>query len=328
MSAGQYIQLMESNRGTQGMMYARNTARNMKSHIKQWVCFCLHFKRSVIPASIQDLSVFMELMSRSSGYGHLKAVLASISFLHRSLDTMFPTNSFQLDATMMGLKRRLACTPFQVLPISPDILCQMYKHVDLNSKEDLATWCSFLICFFCLFRKASIVPESFHLDSSKILTRGNISRHQQSRTILIYVNHSKVIQYGQRDLVIPLSSNRDPALDPWCHMSLLLSSYPSTLNSPTFTYGPRKCVTYNSFTATLKHWLALSGFDPNLYSSHSFCRGGTTFLYTSGGNILQLQAAGDWSTLCFTKYIFLSMDQRMASQNLMMNKINSTIPRV
>ena len=231
-------------------------------------------------------------------------------------------DAFQLNTTLMGLKRRLARTPFQVLPITPNILRRMFHHVDMEDPEELATWCSFLVAFFCLFRKASVVPESLSSATSTTLTRGNFMLDTKSKTILVYVNHSKVIQFGQRDLVIPLMSNGDPALDPWRFLTKLFSLHSASFDSPAFTFRQGRCVTYKSFTTSLKRYLTRAGIDPNLYSGHSFRRGGATFLHQCGGNVLQLQAAGDWSSLCFTRYLFLSLDQRITSQEMMKRVID------
>ena len=303
------------------MMYARNSARNVLSHLRQWAIFCVHHSKTMVPAEVTTLVAFLELMARSSGYGHIKAVVSSIKFLHGALDSPFPSDAFQLDATLRGLKRRLARTPFQVLPITPDILRRMYRHVNISNPAQLATWCAFLVAFYCLFRKASVVPES---SASKTLPRQAIRLDSETRTVLIYVSHSKTIQFGQRDLVIPLVANSDSALDPWRHLQALLHTCPVSAESPAFSYRHNRCVTYSSFTASLKNLLTLAGLDPQLYSGHSFRRGGATFLHQAGGNVLQVQAAGDWSSMCFTRYLYLSLEQRLASQRLMQASINAS----
>ena len=40
--------------------------------------------------------------------------------------------------------------------------------------------------------------------------------------------------------------------------------------------------------------------------------------------MLQVQAAGDWSSMCFTRYLYLSLEQRLASQKLMQASINAS----
>ena len=61
-------------------------------------------------------------MSQTSSYEHLKHLLFSVKFLHEAYDLSFPVNSFMLDMTTQGLKRKLAKAVFQVLPITPEVL--------------------------------------------------------------------------------------------------------------------------------------------------------------------------------------------------------------
>ena len=104
---------------------------------------------------------------------------------------------------MQGLKRRLARTPFQVLPIDPKVLKLMYGEINISKKEDLALWCSFLVAFYCLFRKANTVPKDSKFDSSKILTRANIGMDSEKKMIFIYCGFSKTNQYRKKDMCIP-----------------------------------------------------------------------------------------------------------------------------
>ena len=133
-------------------------------------------------------------------------------------------------------------------------------------------------------------------------------------------------QFGQWNLVIPLLKNSCRALDPIFHLDLLFSRTEAPPNSPAFTYKLRnqlKFVTYKTFTTRLKSLLSKSGFSPEKYSGHSLRRGGATFLYSCGASILQIQSCGDWQSSVFTKYLFISLEQRLLSQQLMASKIGS-----
>ena len=110
------------NNFTQGFKYTKESAANVVSAIRQFIYFTFYYKLKPLPASVDTLVCFMEFMAKTSGHPHLKHLLSSVKFLHEALDFKFPVNSFQLDMTMQGLKRRLAKVPFQVLPLSPAIL--------------------------------------------------------------------------------------------------------------------------------------------------------------------------------------------------------------
>ena len=269
--------------------------------------------------------MFMELMSNTSTYGHCKNVLSSVKFLHNATGFDFPSNNFGLEATLQGIKRRLKGTPQFVLPIDPVILRRMFNHININNKMDLSLWCSFLVAFYCLFRKANVVPKNDRFDPECILTRSDIVIDEVSRTVLIYVNFSKVNQYQKSYHVIPIPANDDPALDLYRHMKQLFTTVKVLNTSPAFMYSNTRYINYKSFTVRLKQLLAKAGLDPSLYSGHSFRRGGASYLYGIGGSTLMVQVLGDWASQIFTRYLHLSLDDRRAAQDLIKMNINHSV---
>ena len=261
-------------------------------------------------------------MARTAGYPHLKHLLASVKFLHEAQDMTFPVRSFQLDLTMQGLKRRLAKVPFQVLPLTPAILKKMFLHLNMNNIQDRALWCSYLLSFYGLLRKSSAVPKSASYDTNKVLVRRNVSVDLENNMVYLYLGHGKTNNFCTRDVLIPVPGNDDPAMDPVRHVHALFSSVSAGPSAPAFTYAKGKFVNYTSFTSRLKGLLKKAGYDPKLYSGHSFRRGGATFLHTCGGTALMIQASGDWSSQCFTRYLYLSEGERLHSQSLMSRVIN------
>ena len=297
----------------------------MISAIRQWLFFSIYFSLPVLPASVNAIVCFLEFMARTSGHGHLKHLLSSLKFLHNALDLQFPEDSFQIDMTMQGLKRRLAKVPFQVLPITPHILRDMFRYLDMRKTNDLALWCSFLVSFYGLLRKSNAVPKSTTYNPTKVLIRRNLRVDLTSNMIYMYIGFSKTNQFGARDLVVPLLGNDDPALDPVRHLRDLYSRVPAQEDCPAFSYSPKSFINYSSFTNRLKSLLTKCGYDALLYSGHSFRRGGATFLHACGGSALMVQASGDWSSQCFTRYLFLSFSERLRSQALIARGISSTI---
>ena len=317
-------QLRLENRTTQAFKYTKESAANVISGIRQWVFFTMYFMVPVLPATVDHLICFLELMARTSGFQHLKHLLHSVKFLHQALDIRFPEDSFQLDVTMQGLKRRLAKAPFQVLPITPKVLRDIYQHLDMRKTEDLALWCSYLICFYGLLRKKNAVPGSEQHNPSKVISRRHISVNLASNRVYLYVGFSKTNQFGAKDLVVPIPGNSDPALDLVRHIHELFSRVNVSDESPAFSYGARNYVSYNKFTQRLKKLLTKAGYTAASYSGHSFRRGGASFLHACGGTALMVQASGDWTSSCFTRYLFLSTEQRWNSQLLMARGIAAT----
>ena len=223
---------------------------------------------------------------------------------------------------MQGIKRRQSHTPNQALPLTPDIMRDMYALLDMSKVRDRALWCSYLITFYCLFRKSNSVPKSLsQVNMRRTLLRRHIRISQN--TVYVHCTFSKTIQFGQRDLVIPIPANSDPVMDPVRNLRALFSVADCSLDSPAFSYGPNLFISHSSFTSNLKRLLKLAGYEPALYSGHSFRRGGATLLYKLGASILQIQASGDWASQCFVRYLHVSEEEREAVQTLVSNAISS-----
>ena len=126
----------------QAKTYAKGTRKNHRSAIKTFVLFCLKFRRPICPTDSLTLMSFAQLMSLTVGYAHIKNIFSSIKLMHRALNKTFPEDDFQVDTTLKAIKRLLAGTPFQTLPITPEILLKMYIFLDLDDPEQLANWCS------------------------------------------------------------------------------------------------------------------------------------------------------------------------------------------
>ena len=71
-----------------------------------------------------------------------------------------------------------------------------------------------------------------------------------------------------------------------------------------------KCIaaiSRKSFNSMLKLLLSKIGLNPDLWSGHSFRRGGASLLYRLGIDPLTIQACGDWSSDTFLRYLHLSV---------------------
>ena len=316
---------MVQNMNTQGYRFAKSTRTNVLSQIRQWVFFCIYFGVPILPAFEVDLCIFLELMSRTSGYGHIKNVLGGVRYLHHTLGHKFPSDSVRLEDTLQGLKRKLKGTPKQVLPVDPIILRRMHKFVNTKKTSDLAVWCGFLVAFYTLFRKANVCPKELTFDPETVLTRGDVIIDEENERVLIFVNFSKTNQFQKRCHVIPIPKNEDPALDLFSHMRTLFTRVQACEDAPALSYTSSQFVTHKFFTERLKFLLAKAGLDPSLFSGHSFRRGGASYLFSIGGTTLMVQVLGEWSSQIFTRYLYLSLEDRLSAQNLIMDSINSTV---
>ena len=278
-----------------------------------------------MPASSTELCIFLELLARTCGYGHIKNVVSGVRYLHHISGYAFPTDSIWLEDTLQGLKRKLKGTPKQVLPIDPVILRRMFPFVNLNSTNDLAMWVGCLLAFFTLFRKANLCPRDHQFDPSTVLTREDVILDREGQRVLVFVNFSKTNQYAQRQHCIPIPRNKDPALDLYKYVELLYSRVEAHDDAPVLSFSSTSYITHRTFTTKLKSWLTKASLNPALFSGHSFRRGGASYLYSIGGSTLMVQVMGDWRSQVFTRYLYLSMDDRQSAQSLMMSSINESV---
>ena len=311
------VQLQAENLISQSYRFAKGRAQNMLSCIRTWVTYCVYFSRPVLPATACTVVPFLELMSITVTYSHLKHLISSVKFYHLTKGLVFPEHDFEIVNTLHGLKSRKAHTPHQALPITPTILRNMFTKLDMDKVKDRALWCSYLVTFYCLFRKSNSVPKSANnIDLKRTLLRKHIQVDEVNNMVYIHVTFAKTIQFGNRDLVIPIPGNSDSALDPVRHLLALFSAAPCPPESPAFSFKLGHFITYSTFTTSLKKLLSAAGYNPSLYSGHSF-------LFQLGASVLQIQASGDWSSQCFVRYLHVSEEERLHVQLLVAGAISA-----
>ena len=302
-----------------GNYYAKRSQQNVLSHLRQLSLFCATFGENFLPVSRDTLLGFIELMSRSCGFGHIQHVLSSIKFLHQFTGHIFPGDSFEFKVLLRGLKRKLAKPPKQALPITPEILILMYQHVNIGNPAELAHWTSFIFALRLLYRKSSIAPESL----AKFDPVTGLSREKavvSNNVVLVYQNYSKTNTFMATTRVTPLIPGSTQALDPVFHYSKLLVENTLPGSCPAFSFfdaGVVRCVTYKSFTDFLKYLLVKIGLDPSRWSGHSFRRGGASLLYRLGIDPLTIQACGDWSSDTYLRYLEVTFDRLWTAQHTM-----------
>ena len=225
---------------------------------------------------------------------------------------------YNIDITLQAIKRKTARTPLHVFPIMPDTLKSLLLFMDLTIRENLALWTAYLACFFLAFRKKSICPENAKsFDPKSDLTRGKFHIDAAKNIALVLVDHSKVVQYRERQVVFPLISTPNFPLNVVYYLDLLFSNNPASPDSPAFSYlknGRLFFVTHALFTKKLKLILTLAGFNPKLYSGHSFRRGAGTHAYNTACDSTMIKYLGDWSSDCFLRYVWVDLDQSLLAQ--------------
>ena len=308
--------------------YARGTRKNLYVQWKSFVLFCLYFKFTVCPAQLDTLCMYAQFLSRSfKSVESIRNYLSGIKLMHLLTGFTCPDlSAIDLTLALRGLMRNNPHCPKQALPITPDILLLFLQNLDLSDPSHLAHWCLFLFAFFLMLRKSNLVPESIKaMDLSKILCRGDVA--VLSKSLLVHIKWSKTIQFGQRTLTLPLVSIPGSPLCPVQAFKQMSACIPASASDPAFVVPGKKKVipiTYRKLQSFLKEMIRLTGKDPDLYSSHSFRRGGATWAFRSHvpGELIQLH--GDWASDAYKKYLHFPLASRM----LVVSKMGSLIKKL
>jgi hypothetical protein len=114
--------------------------------------------------------------------------------------------------------------------------------------------------FFLMFRKSNLVPNTVAtFDSKKQRCRKNFT-FDEKRNVLITIQWSKAIQFGERTLVIPLFSIPDSPLFPVQVYLNMQSLVCVSDDSPAYCFVKHKQIypiiyihVYRQFQSVLKH---------------------------------------------------------------------------
>ena len=255
-------------------------------------------------------------------FSPLRIILVESKFYIYNTENEFPQkDTFQLNLILKGLSRLNPHCPKQTSPITPDIILEFYKKLDVTEACDATFWCLSLYAFFLMSRKSNLVPNSVKtFNPNKQLCRSNIEISSEKNIPLINISWSKIIQFGERNLVVPLINIPDSPLCPVKAYHNMISLVPTSAFC-LFKHHKVLPVTYFQFQKVLKSLIKSIGKDPDEYSSHSFRRG--AFSAEVPSELIQLYE--DWSSDAYKKYLRFKLDDKIAVAEKMRNHILNSL---
>ena len=158
----------------------------------------------------------------------------------------------------------------------------------------------FLTCFFLLLRKSNVTPDK--ADDINFLHQCHINKTPPSYFITLF--WTKTLQYGEYALCFPIFSMPESPLCLSTALDNMTKLVPTSANSPAVCHvdgSPIKCSTFSNF---LKKQICMLDMGPTGRSTHSFCRGGTTYLASCGVHECQIKMLGDWHSDSYKQYIY------------------------
>ena len=279
--------------------FAEGTSKNLRVQWRAYLLFCDFYGLKSIPTTYEILCLFGQFLGRSfKSVESVKNYISGVKTMHYMLDIKFPIdNRVQLDLMLKGMARKSPHLPNRVLPITPQILNDMLKFLNLEKPEDATFWCCILFMFFLMARKSNMVPVSVKdFDPDKQLQRQDIVVF--NGVLVVLIKWSKTNQFGSRLLKVPLVSIPGSDLCPVKAYSNMAELVPAHHSQPAFLCKTLKeklvPLTYGQLQEKIKWSIAKTGRDANLYSSHSLRRGGCTWAFKAGvpSNLIQHLATG------------------------------------
>ena len=289
---------------------------------RAYLRFCLHFSQTPVPATKESIVLYTVFLARSLTPASIPGYLNIVKLMHLERGLPDPLDSWELQTVKKGIKCTLGRPPRQKLPLTPELLHRIHHHLNHQDSQDKAFGAACLIAFFAFLRKSTLLPKSVsQKDISKALCVKDLQILPSDSMLTLHIRHTKTIQFGQRNLEIPIAAIPNSVLCPVTAVTTMLSDItPGSISGdhPLFSFkssngdNPISCLTYSSFIRKLKSTLMQCGLDSDHYSGHSFRRGGCTYAFRLGVSPMLIKLRGDWRSNAFERYIFIQADQHIS----------------
>ena len=298
--------------------FARSTKKTYVHYLLSYIKFCQELHIPFVPISASNLARYIAFLSSRLTFGSIQNYLSVVRLVHLEADLRNPMLSHYVCSVLKGARRTLGDMRTPKLPITPPILRKILGQLDLTKPKDITFWAACLVAFFSFFRKSNLFVQSrAEYTPGTHLGREHVQFHRGG--VNLTVNRTKTIQFRERCLTIPLPRIQGSCLCP--AQALLLSFKVSSSpvpKCPLLMYLAHRGLiplSYPGFLSQLKECLHGAGLQPNLYSGHSFRRGGATFALECGLPADLIKSQGDWRSNAYQAYLDPSptMRQKVAS---------------
>ena len=290
-----------------GHTFAASTSRTYATQKLVYFEFCSKLSIAPIPLSQYDLGRYIAYLSRKLCFSSVRQYLNIVRILH--VDAGLPNpleHNWYVSSILKGVRRVKGDASKQKLPITLDILGKIFTKIDLFCSLDRTFWAACLVAFYSFFRKSNLlIPALEVFDPSRHLCASDAKFISDG--VILSVRWSKVIQFRERNLQIPLPHIPNSA---FCPSNALLGMFiecpPPSGPVPLFRYKENfSCLplTQALFTKRLHEVLQSLGFPPDKYSNHSFRRGGASFALNCGLPVDLIKLQGDWKSNACERYL-------------------------
>lgn len=211
-----------------------------------------------------------------------------------------------MSSILKGVRRIKSDKSTQKLPITLDILRKIFTKLNLFCSFDRCFWSACLVAFYSFFRKSNLlIPSIDVFDPLRHLCASDVEFTPDG--VILSVRWSKVIQFQERTLHIPLPRIPDSVFCPSNALLGLFIECPAPSRPvPLFRYNEGKSclpLTQPLFTDRLHSVLKTLGLPHDRYSNHSLRRGGASYALNCGLPVDLIKLQGDWKSNACERYL-------------------------
>lgn len=297
----------------QGQALAKNTKRSYASQLKSYTNFCELVGVPPFPASTLLLCRYAAHLAKRLKYSSIKQYFAVIVLLHRQLGLQNPCSAnFPLSNTLRGIRRCLGDRPCRKEPMTPALLSALLNHLNVHEPRQAMVWATALLLFFGLLRRSNVLCFPRDFDPRAHLRRCDLELG--IRGLLVTIHWSKTDQFRTKHRRIPYPRMRG---HPLCPTSAVFNALQLTPRAE--PEGPAfPGLTPRGFFQTVSRALQRAGLETAGLGSHSFRRGGATFLWSVAGvPESKIRALGDWSSAAYLLYTISTQEALGATTSAM-----------
>lgn len=305
-SGSALFELKKSCASLQMNSVAPATLSARKTQLSCYYRFCRTFGLGKFPCSDYQLALYVAHLCKFMVSTSIANYVQGVIFAHKLKGILPPSvSSPAVKMTLQGVKRVKPGGDRIRDPITIRHLSKFYSVLNCDLKLHHMLWACYLLLFRSLLR-VSHVTESPHtlLAEDVKLTEGGL---------LIYVQSSKSSQFKGSPHIIPVACVSDVKLCAVCWLRSWLRRRKPLPKEPVFSLCDGSPMSYNSFQKYLKQIVTKAGITKRI-SSHSFRKGGATFLSSIGVPIQKIKERGNWSSDAVFKYLCEPLHVKIAQE--------------
>jgi hypothetical protein len=279
-----------------------STKKTYTSAQNRFLRFCNEYNFIAYPVSETTLLYYISYLFKEGLKGNsIRVYLSAIRNLNIMHDCPPPVHTPKILLALKGAVT-LSAPPTRKLPITFDILQRIIPLLQYRLDGQMLSLAMTTAFFGCLRAGELCLPDSVSFNPSVHLCFSDVTLCFTQRLFKLRLKASKTDKFSNGSIV-HIGCSGKPICS-YCAMSTYIASrHNADPNSPLFLDKQGNILTKSRFISSTKLLLALLGFDPSLYSGHSFRAGAATTAADKGFDDWQLKMLGRWASNAYTIYL-------------------------